>query len=60
MHIPIVHERQPCLDEQGRARGGSVARNPALRGKEFAVQAGRVAMRVIEGVLRMRRKSGRW
>lgn len=51
---PIDREHRPGLDEQGRARGGSMPRERALARKEFAMPTRRIAMNVIEEVLRMR------
>ena len=59
LHIPIDDEHRPCLDEQGLECGGSEPRNRALPGKEFAMPTGRIAMDVVDEVLRMRHGCGR-
>ena len=57
--IPIDREHRPCLDEQGRARGGDEPWERALPWKDFAMPPTRIAMHLIEEVLRMRHECGR-
>ena len=57
--IPVDREHRPCLDEQGRKRGGGEPRKRALPGKELAMPTGRIALDVVEEVLRMRHECGR-
>ena len=57
--IPIEREHWPCPDGQGRVCGGSEPRERALPGKEFAMPTRRMAMHVLEEVLRMRHECGR-
>ena len=52
--IPIDREHWPGLDGQGGVRGGSEPRERALPGKEFAMPTKRMAMHVLEEVLRLR------
>lgn len=56
--VPIDLEHRPCLGEQGRARGGSVPRERALAGKQFAMLTRRIAMNLIEEALWMRPEYG--
>ena len=57
--VSIDLERRTCLDEQGRVRGGSEPRERALAGKELAMPMGRIAMDVVEEVLRIWHECGR-
>ena len=57
--VSIDLEHRPCLDDYGGARAGSEPRKRALPGKEFAMPTGRIAMDVVEEVLRMRHGCGR-
>ena len=57
--VPIDREHRPGLDEQGRARGSGEPRERFLPGKELAMPTGRIAMDVIEEVLRMRHECRR-
>lgn len=59
MHSQIHREHRPCRYEQGRARGGRDPSERALPGNEFATPTRRIAMDVIEDVLRMRHACGR-